>query len=90
LSGKGGIMRSVFAPGGGLSSYKKAPQKETRSNDLLFCPFCGSKEVSLSKSVQNNEEKTEHYFIECEKCAACGPEKLIKYQAAKHWNIRAK
>ena len=53
------------------------------------CPFCGSEEISLSNSIQNNYDKTVHFFIECIKCAALGPESDSIYGAWDLWNKRA-
>jgi Lar family restriction alleviation protein len=72
-------------------TYNTAPSAgHVGESDLLFCPFCKSTEVSLSYSIQNNEEKTKHYFIECEKCAACGPDYMTERFAVHGWNTRAK
>lgn len=55
---------------------------------LRKCPFCGSKEVSVSFSIQNNEEKTKHYFIECHDCETMGPNSLLEGDACLKWNYR--
>ena len=53
------------------------------------CPFCGSDDVSMSKSVQNDLYKTVHYFVECCGCAAMGPESLNETTALAYWNKAA-
>ena len=56
---------------------------------LLPCPFCNSNEVSISYGIQNNSEKTKHYYVECHLCACAGPESTLEINAIKSWNRRA-
>jgi Lar family restriction alleviation protein len=55
------------------------------SNDLLFCPFCGSEDVFATLIGPSCR-------IECNNCACRGPwqNKASKELATELWNKRAK
>lgn len=62
---------------------------------LKACDFCGSTEVSLSFSATMESPDPAHRFVECEKCAACGPavpvdgdDQLASTKAITAWNTR--
>lgn len=55
---------------------------------ILPCPFCGSREVSISHSVDLDDVPASRY-VECHKCGAMGPEtKPNSGTAVKKWNQR--
>jgi Lar family restriction alleviation protein len=76
-----------------MSETENVKQDEaTAESDLmklLACPFCGSIDVSMSYSVQNNVAQSKRYSAECGSCAAFGPEHPEKDLAKSLWNARA-
>lgn len=52
-------------------------------NELLHCPFCGSRQIVRESRVTGHGDSTE--FMCCQKCGACGPD---DYQATHTWNSR--
>ncbi len=57
-------------------------------NNFKPCPFCGSKNVSMSFSIAPNILNTKYYHGECHDCAACGPSWESRGKAHNWWNER--
>lgn len=59
--------------------------------NLKPCPFCGSKDLKISKifSPLNCEKMNGHRTsVTCENCAASGPNMLFNNDIEKSWNER--
>ncbi len=63
---------------------------------LLPCPFCGGAEVSMSFSATLTSPEPHCRFVECEECAAsgpnfdiiCGNDPIAQSHATIAWNTR--
>ena len=72
------------------SNIEPTPGQTSPGSDcsLLPCPFCGSSDVDVSFSVNN--EETKFYAVECCACAAFGPDGGQDAAKARElWNNRA-
>lgn len=72
------------------SEIEPTPGQTSPGSDclLLPCPFCGSSDVDVSFSVNN--EETKFYAVECCACAAFGPDGgQDAAKASELWNNRA-